>query len=61
MGQATFTLRVDENLKDAFSAIAQAQDRFSAQLLRNFMRDYVQPHADKINYDQCFKAKVEAD
>ena len=50
MSQATFTFRVDESLKDAFSAIAQAQDRSSAQLLRDFMR----------GYDQWFKAKVEA-
>lgn len=60
MSQATFTFRVDESLKDAFSAIAQAQDRSSAQLLRDFMRDYVQRNADKISYDQWFKAKVEA-
>ena len=60
MSQATFTFRVDESLKEAFSAIAQAQDRSSAQLLRDFMRDYVQSNADKINYDQWFKAKVEA-
>ena len=60
MGQTTFTFRVDESLKDAFSAIAQAQDRSSAQLLRDFMRDYVQSNADKISYDQWFKAKVEA-
>ena len=60
MSQATFTFRVDESLKDAFSAIAQAQDRSSAQLLRDFMRDYVRRNADKISYDQWFKAKVEA-
>lgn len=60
MSQATFTFRVDENLKEAFSAIAQAQDRSSAQLLRDFMREYVQANADKISYDQWFKAKVEA-
>jgi predicted transcriptional regulator len=60
MSQATFTFRVDESLKEAFSAIAQAQDRSSAQLLRDFMRDYVQNNADKISYDQWFKAKVEA-
>lgn len=60
MSQATFTFRVDENLKEAFSAIAQAQDRSSAQLLRDFMRAYVQDNADKISYDQWFKAKVES-
>ena len=60
MSQATFTFRVDESLKEAFSAIAQAQDRSSAQLLRDFMRDYVQSNADKISYDQWFKVKVEA-
>ena len=42
MTDTTFTFRVDETLKDAFSTAAKACDRTVAQLLRDFMRDYVQ-------------------
>lgn len=58
MTQATFTFRVDESLKEAFSNIAQANDRSGAQVLRDFMRQYVQEHADQMTYDQWFQAKV---
>ena len=59
MTQATFTFRVDADLKDAFASVAQANDRSGAQLLRDFMRQYVQDHADTISYDQWFRSKVE--
>ena len=36
---ATFTFRVDENLKSQFTSAAKAKDRSGAQLLRDFMRD----------------------
>ncbi len=58
MTQATYTFRVDESLKEAFASIAQANDRSGAQLLRDFMRRYVQEHADTLSYDQWFRAKV---
>ena len=60
MDQTTLTFLVDEGLKEAFHAVALAQGESSAQLLRDFMLDYVQSNADKISYDQWFKAKVEA-
>lgn len=59
MSQATFTFRVDEELKAAFATVAEANDRSGAQVLRDFMRRYVQEHADKVAYDQWFRAKVE--
>lgn len=59
MSQATFTFRVDEDLKAAFATVAEANDRSGAQVLRDFMRHYVQEHADKMTYDQWFQAKVE--
>ena len=49
MTQATYTFRVDESLKEAFASIAQANDRSGAQLLRDFMRRYVQEHADTLS------------
>ena len=45
MSEATFTFRVDEALKNDFAAAAKARDRTGAQLLRDFMRAYVQQQA----------------
>ena len=45
MGEATFTFRVDEALKAEFAQAAKADDRTAAQLLRDFMRDYVRGSA----------------
>jgi|GEM_PF-3560886 len=36
-----FTIRIEQELKDAFVATAKSQDRTTSQVLRNFMRDYV--------------------
>ena len=41
MSEATFTFRVDAGLKYEFSSAAKARDRTGAQLLRDFMRDFV--------------------
>ncbi len=40
--EATFNFRIDPTLKAAFTAAAEAADRPAAQLLRDFMRSYVQ-------------------
>lgn len=40
----SFTIRVDENLLKTFQEIAKANDRPSAQLLRDFMREYIKKH-----------------
>ena len=41
MGESTFTFLVDEDLKKAFAAAAKSSDRTEAQLLLDFMHDYV--------------------
>ena len=41
MPKATFTFRVDDELKARFADAARAHDRSGAQLLRDFMREYV--------------------
>ncbi|RMO24145.1 YacA [Pseudomonas syringae pv. pisi] len=56
MSEATFTFRVDETLKTEFSMTAKAHDRTVAQLLRDFMRDYV----EQAEYDEWLRAKVES-
>ena len=60
MGEATFTFRVDEALKAEFAEAAKADDRTAAQLLRDFMRDYVRKREDDAAYDAWFIAEVEA-
>ena len=45
MSETTFTFRVDEALKAEFSTAAKSRDRNAAQLLRDFMRDFIRQHA----------------
>lgn len=60
MSESTFTIRVDDHLKEAFSEAARISDRTGAQLIRDFMRDYVQTTREKAEYEEWFKAKVAA-
>lgn len=55
MAETTFTFRVDEALKAAFTEAAKAHDRPGSQLLRDFMRDYV----EQAEHDAWFRAEVE--
>jgi predicted transcriptional regulator len=59
MSEATFTFRVDDALKSEFSTAAKAHDRTGAQLLRDFMRDYVKQQQEAAEYDAWLRAKVE--
>ncbi|MCP1828637.1 CopG family ribbon-helix-helix protein, partial [Kerstersia gyiorum] len=59
MSEATFTLRVDEALKTEFAAAAKACDRTGAQLLRDFMRQFVQSQQDAAAHDRWFREQVQ--
>lgn len=59
MGEATFTFRVDEALKNQFAAAAKARDRNSAQLLRDFMREFVQQQQDLAEHEGWFRQQVQ--
>ena len=59
MGEATFTFRVDEELKNAFTDAAKSRDRTGAQLIRDFMRDYVAGQHDAVEYDAWFRRQVQ--
>lgn len=59
MSEATFTFRVDEELKDEFSIAAKSRDRTSAQLLRDFMRDFVKQQQEATEYDSWFRREVQ--
>jgi predicted transcriptional regulator len=58
MSEATFTFRVDELLKTEFLTAAKARDRSGAQLLRDFMREFVQQQQEAAEHDAWFRRKV---
>lgn len=60
MGEATFTIRVDNALKSAFADAAKAHDRTGAQLIRDFMRDYVAGQRTVAEHDIWFRSQVQA-
>jgi predicted transcriptional regulator len=59
MSQATFTFRVDEALKNEFAMAAKARDRSGAQLLRDFMRDFVRQQEEAAEHDAWFRRQVQ--
>lgn len=58
MSEATFTFRVDEALKAEFSIAAKNRDRNAAQLLRDFMRDFVRQQQETAGHDEWFRRQV---
>lgn len=59
MSEATFTFRVDESLKEEFSSAAKARDRSGAQLLRDFMRDFVKQQQEATAHEAWFRRQVQ--
>ena len=59
MSEATFTFRVDEALKDQFTTAAKDRDRTGAQLLRDFMRDFVRQQEEAAEHDTWFRRQVQ--
>ena len=59
MSEATFTFRVDEALKTDFATAAKARDRTGAQLLRDFMRSFVQQQTQAAEHDAWFREQVQ--
>lgn len=59
MSEATFTFRVDEALKRNFTTAAKASDRTGAQLLRDFMRSFVQQHTQAAEHEAWFREQIQ--
>ena len=59
MTEATFTFRVDESLKQEFSNFAKDIDRSGAQLLRDFMREFVKQQQEAASYDAWYQKQVQ--
>lgn len=58
MPEATFTFRVDDALKADFTKAAKAKDRTGAQLLRDYMRDFVRQQEEAAEHDAWFREQV---
>ena len=59
MPKATFTFRVDDGLKAQFADAAKAHDRSGAQLLRDFMREYVRRQGQMTAHDGWLRRRVQ--
>ena len=59
MSDATFTFRVDETLKAEFSSAAKASDRSSAQLLRDYMREFVRQQEEAKAHDAWLRREIQ--
>lgn len=59
MSETTFTFRVDDSLKGEFTKAAKSRDRSGAQLLRDFMRDFVRQQQDAAEHDLWFRQQVQ--
>jgi predicted transcriptional regulator len=59
MSEATFTFRVDDALKAEFSTAAKTCDRSAAQLLRDYMREFVRRQQETATHDEWFQRQVQ--
>jgi predicted transcriptional regulator len=57
--EAVFTLKLESDLRDAFLAEAASTHRPASQLVREFMRDFVQKQQEAREHDQWFRAQVQ--
>jgi len=58
MSAVSMTIRVEDSLKQAFSEASQSCDRSCSQLIRDFMRSYVEEQKSKSEYDQWYVEQV---
>jgi predicted transcriptional regulator len=59
MAETTITIRVDAELNTAFSRAAETRSRTNEDLLREFMRDYVETQRTDSEYEQWFRRQVQ--
>ena len=57
--EAVFTMKLEPELREAFMAAAEAADRPASQIVREFMRDFVNDSARQLDYDDYYRRKVE--
>lgn len=60
MAKATvFTMKLEADLRDAFMAATQAEDRPASQVVRELMREYVRGQQQRQAYDAFLQDKVD--
>ena len=59
MAETTITIRIEPELKTAFSQAAEAQNRTDEDLLREFMQDYIETQRTDAEYEQWFRRQVQ--
>jgi predicted transcriptional regulator len=57
--ESVFTMKLESELRDQFMAEAATLDRPASQLVREFMRDFVQRQRQAREHDAWFRAEVE--
>lgn len=57
--ESVFSMKLESELRDQFMAEAAAVDRPASQLVREFMRDFVQRRRQAREHDGWFRAEVE--
>ena len=60
MKDAGLRIRVQRGLRDRFVHVCQAQDKPAAQVLREFMRTYVDEHQELIEDDSLMSSRPKA-
>jgi len=56
---AVLTVKLEPELRDAFVAAAAALDRPASQLVREFMREFVENRRQEREHDAWFRREVE--
>jgi len=57
--ESVFSMKLESELRNQFMAEAAAMDRPASQLVREFMRDFVQRQRQARDHDAWFRAEVE--
>lgn len=57
--EAVFTVKLESELRDAFAAEAEAAHQSGSQLVREFMREFVQRRRELREHDVWFRAEVQ--
>ena len=59
MAETTITIRVEPELKAAFSRAASARERTDQDLLREFMQDFIETQRTDSEYEEWFRRQVQ--
>ena len=58
MTEVGLRIRVDDRLRRDFIATCKSQDTTAAQVLRAFMRGYVEEHGDGVRQGRLFESSL---